>query len=253
MALALLFSFTLLGSTAQAQLLEATGGVNGSAGIETGTGADASVDAEASVRTNASVADEDTAQNDGADGSVTGNAAASTDTDFSILRRGLSAQADTTVSATASDVTDAAGLRAYAEASLRADERLDGITMNENGMSLTYRKDARLLGILPSGMNVTVTVTSAGDVLVTYPWYAFLYATNETRIDLESRIEAEIANLRGSGSAEAMASATGADASFAGGAGADTTFDSQRWARIIDRIQTTLSAEAEGTASASAS
>lgn len=253
MALALLFGFTLLGSTAQAQLLEATGSVNGSAGAGTGTGADASVDADASVRTDASAANEDTAQNDGADGSVTGNAAATSVADFSILRRSLSAQADTAVGATASDVTDAAGLRAYAEASLRADERFDGITINKDGMSLTYRKDARLLGILPSGMNVTVTVTSAGDVMVTYPWYAFLYATSEKRGDLESRIEAEIANLRGSGSAEAMASATGADASFAGGAGADATFDSQRWARIIDRIQTTLSAEAEGTGSASAS
>ena len=255
LALALLLGTTLLGSTSHAQLLDAGAGVSGSVDTSSNT-TNASADADASVNVDANTdADEEAT---GSDESVSGTATVTGDAGFNILRRTLPRDlGGDAPSVTASAVTDAAGLRAYAEASLRNDDRYEGIVMNDSGMSVTYRKDARLFGVIPSGMNVTVNVMSSGEVSVSYPWYAFLYATGETRDELESRIESELARIDANGSASADAAARAENgsltASAAGSATASGSYDSQRWARVIERIQATLSADAETTASANAS
>lgn len=256
LALALLLGTTLLGSTSHAQLLDAGAEVNGSVDTSSNT-TNASADADASVNVDANADTDEEAT--GSDESVSGTATVTGDAGFNILRRTLPRDlgGDDAPSVMASDVADAAGLRAYAEASLRNDDRYEGIVMNDSGMSVTYRKDARLFGVIPSGMNVTVNVMSSGEVSVSYPWYAFLYATGETRDELESRIESELARIDANGSASADAAARAENgsltASAAGSATASGSYDSQRWARVIERIQATLSADAETTASANAS
>ncbi len=253
LALALLLGTTLLGSTTHAQLLDAGAGVTGSVDTSA-SGSNADTSADASVDADASADERDTATSDTA---VSGSATVTGDSGFNILRRTLPRESgdENIPSVVAGDVTSEAGLRAFAEASLRSDDRYEGIVMNDSGMSVTYRKDARLLGFIPSGMNVTVNVTGSGDVSVSYPWYSFLYVSGETREELETRIESELARLNtdASASAVAMANADGdsIDASGSASANASASYDSQRWARVIERIQAALSAEAEATASAS--
>ena len=260
LALALLLGTTLLGSTSHAQLLDAGAGVTGSVDTNasgSGSSSNTSVDAAADVEASASSDEEDAAASSGA--AVSGSATVSSDSGFNILRKTLPRESgdENIPSVLAADVTDEAGLRAFAEASLRNDDRYEGIVMNDSGMSVTYRKDARLLGFIPSGMNVTVNVMSSGDVSVTYPWYSFLYASGETRDELETRLKDELARLNAGASADtvAMADTDGDSISVSGSASASgsASYDSQRWARVIERIQAALSAEAEAAATANAS
>lgn len=238
LALALGFLFTA--GSAQAQLLDANGYVSGS--VEVNADSDAA-DADASA--NAS-ADTDTDAN----GSEAMQEDRSEDAGFNILRRTLPRDLGDAAApeARATDVTDAASLRAYAEASLRNDDRFDGIVMNDQGMQVTYRKNARLFGVIPSGMNVSIRVDGDGEVSVDYPWYSFLYATEETRDELASRIESELASADAGASASAdmraAAEEDSANVAEAASVDASMSYDSQRWARVLERIQATLSADA---------
>ena len=201
----------LFGSTASAQLLDATATVNVNATTsEDETAAGAGLDA--SVGADADAASEDTETESGSSVQLT------------VDRATLDVNTDYAVS-DADFVRSAASLESYASATVRADERLESIEVADGRMDMTYRKEAKFLWLIPVSMTVDVSVSENGEVAVRYPWYAFLMQTDERRADLEARLAAEIrdinASLETSAAAEAYVTVAGSarvDASAAAGA-----------------------------------
>lgn len=72
-----------------------------------------------------------------------------------------------------------------------------------------------------------------------YPWYSFLVATDESRVDLEARLRGEVNAVEAglAANAEATRSGTSQTGIQVG------TDEVRRWARILDRLHAELSAE----------
>lgn len=148
----------------------------------------------------------------------------------------------------ADSVRTSASLESYAAATVRADERLKSLDMTENGMDMKYRKAAKLLWIIPASLTAHVSVDQQGEVSVSYPWYAFLMSTDESRESLEAEIRQEIDSI--DGSIEAAGDAEGT-VSASSRIQADPTI--RRWARIIEAAYIAVSGDTRVDASAEAS
>lgn len=154
--------------------------------------------------------------------------------DFSFSRDTLDTNTDYSVTESA-EVRSAAGLESYLGASVQNDERLEAIAITENRMELTYKRDGRLLWIIPVQMKTDVAVDASGDVSVSYPWYSFLVSTSETQTALEARLDNEIRSIETSIEAQTEASQT----SQAGVQTGDP--EVRRWARILESLHLALS------------
>jgi len=251
-ALIALVALSLSGGTASAQSGALNGAVDAAVDITTGSGAGADVSADA-----------DAAADEGADTPVSQDTQADADFSLRLLQRDINsgnAEGEGSVSvSSAADVTTEDSLRAYAESTLRANESIDAVEMDGEGMVVRYRQPARFLGFIPGHMPVTVNVTNDGAVSVDYPWYAFLMTTDTDRADFESRLASEIgAAFDASGEAMANAMLTvnaEADAEQAADAlegAANTAEDrmNQVRARVLERVQEAFSADAEVSAEA---
>lgn len=228
LALTLVLGIALFTSTASAQLLDTAGSVNlnGSATTDetsVDTAADVSVDAETDTTATSTDA-----------GAGTGSTV-----NFSIERASMDANTDYAVT-DADFVRSAASLESYASATVRADERLESLTVEEGRLDMEYRKAAKFLWIIPASMKVRVTVDADGDVAVKYPWYAFLMQTDESRADLEARLTNDIDAVNGS-------------MKVASGSGVQADPEVRRWARIIESAYIAVSGSARVDASAEAS
>lgn len=169
--------------------------------------------------------------------------------ELSVMRASMSE--DTQYGVTEShEVRSVAGLESYAAASVRADERLDAVTVAEDQMHVTYRKEARFLGFIPGSVKTDVSVTADGQVTVDYPWYAFFFAKGESEDELAARIETDVMSIGGaSDDASAMMSAT---TTASASTGIQTGSDEVRyWAQVMERVHTALSAETSVSAQAS--
>ncbi len=249
LALLCAFGIALSGGALQAQTID-TGtalDVNVGAGSN-GTSGNADVSGSVDTSTSVDSEGETTMEED----STTTSADTSGIFGFSLMRDSL----DVDVSGdamiqTAADVSTNETFRAYAENSLQSDARFEGVVVNENGMDLTYKRDARFLALVPSEMTVRVHIDDSGSVEVKYPWYAFLMTSGESRADLEARIADEIASvtssLQANASGDAAAGTEGASAS--GSASATASADIERWALILERVQAALAADASVEAS----
>jgi len=249
--LALIFALglSLLGGIAQAQ----TGvGSTISVGVDASIDSDSNSEGSQETTGEASMKGSDTSENDS---SVSADAQTESALGFTLLRRSLDRDSSGEGSATvrsASEVNSNDSFRAFAETSMRNDDKFSGVLVDDNGMEMTYRRDARFLGFIPSGMNVRVHVDGNGDVAVRYPWYSFLMSSSESRVDLEARIKAEIASMN-DGPVVASTDEDGStDQGFGdvavSGTAKQSRSDSMRWARVLERIQAALSAEADVTA-----
>ena len=137
----------------------------------------------------------------------------------------------------ASEVQSMASLEAYAGASIRDDERLESVTLNEDTMTLRYRTDAAFLGFIPASMNVTASVTADGAVTVKYPWYSFLMNARESRADLEARLTKEQGAVRDEIAETAVMG------------GADASVQARQWALMLERLRMSLYAQSSAEAS----
>lgn len=237
LALTLVLGISFFATTASAQLLDTAGSMNlnGSAAADEtsiDTAVDVSVDAEADAGA--------TSTDDEADTGSTFN--------FSIERASMDANTDYAVT-DADFVRSAASLESYASATVRADERLESLTVEEGRLDMEYRKAAKFLWLIPASMKVRVTVDGNGDVAVKYPWYSFLMQADESRTDLEARLTNDIDAINDS--MEVMS-----DAELAGeasGSGVQADPEVRRWARIIEGAYVAVSGSARADASAEAS
>ena len=222
-----------LAGSAQAQLLDTATGINVDAGAgSNGTGVDASTDVRASSTEDRAGSDMSAAT--GTDAQPNGSAGVAGTLGFSLNKRAMSD--DTEYSVTdAGAVQTAAGLESYAATSMRDDERLESVRLEDGTLEMTYRVDARFLGFIPGSMDVRATVTADGTVDVRYPWYAFLMRASESRADLEARVASE---------QEAIADDF---AEASAGVSADTA-ELRRWALALERMRMSLYATASAEA-----
>lgn len=225
LSLALVLGLSFITAEAHAQLID----VNGSAGVNTTVTDTADVDADVSA---GATADEGTASSD-----AEASSDAAVVADFSFSRDDINQDIDYTIT-DAGSVRSSAGLESYVAASVRDDERLESVAVADGRMDIRYRKNVKFLWVMPSSMRVDVAVANNGDVTVRYPWYSFLMATGESRAALEARLEAEVASIDSSAvmSEQTELSTTATAGIQTGGA------DVYRWARVLDRMHTVLSA-----------
>lgn len=233
-SLALLLSFSLVGGSAHAQILDTTLDVNGDASTSE---SDAGVSADTSVELRATSSQETTGP----------TMSAGLDTGFSITRGTLGEGTNYTTT-NAGSVRSSASMESYAAATVNADERFDSVEMNENGMEITYRKPARFLWIIPASLKTEITVASDGAVTVGYPWYAFLMSTDESRAALEAEIKSEVDAID---DALEVALAAEAAGTASGGIQGDPVI--RRWARILEATYIAVAGDARVDAGAETS
>lgn len=249
LALLCAFGIAFSAGALQAQTID-TGtvlDVNAGAGSN-GTSGNADVSGSVDTSTSVDSEEEGTAEDD----SMTTSADTSGIFGFSLMRDSLDADVSgDTMIQTAAEVSTNETFRAYAENSLKSDARFEGVVVNEDGMDLTYKRDARFLALVPSEMTVRVHIDDSGAVEVKYPWYAFLMTSGESSADLEARIADDIASATSSMQADASGDVTAEanDTSASGSASVSASADVERWALILERVQQTLSADASVEAS----
>ncbi len=146
-----------------------TNNINGSLEIGTGTSASSSRDTETEV----SLENEHT--------TVTGETVIVTRTDVADTLPLRQAPSPSSVS------TDAE-LKTYATGMLRADKNLSKVRFADDEVTLWYKQQAKLIGIIPITLHAKATATESGDVELRYPWYKFL--TTAEREALEAKLEA---------------------------------------------------------------
>lgn len=128
---------------------------------------------------------------------------------FTILRSSLSAGTEEgTAPTSAVQVKSETDLSAYTTAALRADERIDAVSFAEDAVEVSYYEQGRLIGIFPVTMKARAKVASDGTVTVSYPWYRFLVASDDTNADVKAKLESRVAALRADATAETALTAS---------------------------------------------
>lgn len=202
--------------------------------VQTGsTSLDVSVDADTGVSTDAMV-DVDTGTA-GSEVMVATDASAPV-ADFEISRKTLDAGGSYAVTE-ASDVRTSAALESYVAASILNDERLESVSISDGVLEVTYTADAKFLGFIPGSMDITATVQADGAAQVRYPWYAFLMMPFESRAELEARLSKEQASIRDEIAAEAVVSG-----------GGEASAGARQWALVLERLRSSLYANASAEA-----
>lgn len=131
----------------------------------------------------------------------------------------------------ASSVATNEDLSLYATSKLKRDASLRRIDASSESVRVSYRQEARFLGVIPAGITAHATVTNSGGVDIDYPWYRFLFAV-EHDTDAEAQLESEVREL------------------LAAQADASAGFSATTEAELIDRLYVALSGSANATASA---
>lgn len=121
-----------------------------------------------------------------ASASVRSHANVSEDT-ILLTRAALSASLGENSGTSAStSATSSSPARTHAAVLLRSDANVSAIALSPARVMLRYREPAKLFGFIRVQLPVEVSVTADGKTSVTYPWYSFLYATNETSLSVRT-------------------------------------------------------------------
>ena len=89
------------------------------------------------------------------------------------------------------DVNTKEDLEAYMVAVAQNDNNIEEITVYEEEITLRYRHEARLLGLIPVTMTTRTTVDEQGRVRVRTPWWSFLarHGAKGAEEEIEEEIE----------------------------------------------------------------
>ena len=74
------------------------------------------------------------------------------------------------------------------ESSIASDTAARNVSVSSTSVGMTYPIKAKLFGVLPATLTASVEVQSNGKVAVHYPWYAFLFSTDQA--ELQTKLEA---------------------------------------------------------------
>lgn len=111
---------------------------------------------------------------------------------------------------------------------------------NDGSVNITYAQPARFLGLFPASINSTVNVDAQGNVTVSLPWYAFLYAEDTTPV--KAAVATAVQQSGVTPTTEAQASAT-----------ASMQAQLQDQAMLVNAITSAIQTEAQASATTSAS
>lgn len=126
-------------------------------------------------------------------------------------------------------------LRAFAESTLGTHDSVEKVDVGSDHVSLVFKEDARILGIVPVTMTSRIVADAQGEVRVERPWYSFLaWGTNA---DIANRLEARVAATLAEEGALAL----------------DGSISTHAQARLVDELaaalnNSTLSADASAAA-----
>ena len=109
----------------------------------------------------------------------------------------------------ATSVNTKSDLEAYAAAALHSGSSFESVTVTEDSVVLSFKENARLLGIIPHTITSRIEVDGDGSVRVIRPWYRFLVAgiSPDTSANLEARITQVLQENRMEGNAALSARA----------------------------------------------
>jgi hypothetical protein len=82
-----------------------------------------------------------------------------------------------TAAALSSDSTANAGISATDDAVIKT------VAYQDNGVTADFSQPVKFLGLFPTSIDATATVTADGTTMVTYPWYSFLVRKHATAIN----------------------------------------------------------------------
>ncbi len=101
------------------------------------------------------------------------------------------------------EVNDNVDFHAYVESKVKEDKKIEEVAATKDEVKVEYKAKAKFLGFIPFTTTVKVVSDNEGNVTVSYPWYRFLIAVDNSD-DIKANVEAQArasanANL-GSGS-----------------------------------------------------
>ncbi len=241
--------------------------------VDVGTvrvGADADID----VKVDASVKASDNSTSNSSDvevqaGDVNGDGTADItgDPDFDLLRItriDLDAGTVESNSVTSANVKTRADLSGFVAAQMKSDNNISAVESASDSVAVTYKQKARLFGFIPVTVNATANVDASGNVTLSFPWYAFLMATNKADLEanIQNRVDAALdananananATVGKNGVVSGNASATGtAQANANAAAQATAKLSAAAQAKVIAAVKAAMQAELNAKANASA-
>lgn len=229
LALAAALGLTTSAAAVEAQVLDSSSTVRIETGADLGSEGGAGLDVSADARTTATSSAATDAQALSATSSMGAMVQGDGTLAFSFDRKSLD---DGTVYSIddVARVQSSAGLESYAATSVRDDERLESVSLEDNMLSVRYKTDAKFLGFIPASMSVHATVDANGAVTVRYPWYAFLMSSFESRTELVARLTKEQGSIRDEIS----------EASVGMTAGSGASVEARQWALMLERLRSSL-------------
>ncbi len=188
-----LFVSTTAGAYAQTITTDTAADIRVDAGGVLNASSSAGGSADVSVDSDAEATAEETADSEA---SASGSGSAS----FSLKRGDAAVTNSTGTAIAATSVNTASDLEAYAAATLRASDRIDGVEVRDERIVLRFTEEARLFGFIPHTMTSRVEIETDGSVRVVRPWYGFLATgvSADAGADLEARIQAALGEELGS-------------------------------------------------------
>lgn len=125
---------------------------------------------------------------DGSSSSVAANATsnASVEVPITITRTRATIKTDSGSTTTTTSPL-AASVQTRVKTLINSDEKVDAVSLSPDKVSMTYREPAKLLGFIGTRVPVEATIAANGTATVHYPWYSFLFATNQAGLSIEAQ------------------------------------------------------------------
>ncbi len=160
-----------------------------------------------------------------------------------ITRADIAAGTTASGSVSPASVKTQVDLSGFIASQVKADDNVSQVEASADTVSVTYKQNAKLFGFIPVTLDATATVDAEGNVDISYPWYAFLAATDKA--ELEGRIRDNVdATLGVSGSASTSASAN---------AEATAKLAASTQAKLVAAVKAAMQAQLDASAQADVS
>ncbi len=104
------------------------------------------------------------------------------------------------------NIANSTDLDAYTRDLAREDENVSNVEVKDTSVAVSYKEPARIFGLIPTEVTVTVVAQDNGTVTVHYPWYAFLSGKNTG--SLKPGLQMHIGEVLKSAQVSTSASAT---------------------------------------------
>lgn len=184
LASTMMVGILFVGLPASAITIGAEGGASGS--VKVGGDEDTSINLETKAKANVNAK---STTSDTAHIKTNIDTDAGIESELLIIKAsGIDADADLSIKSPAA-VQSKTELASYARNVAKANADLSDVILSDTEVSVTHREYARIFWIFPVKVSAQATVTSDGNVTVTFPWYVFAGAKSA---ELEAKVKAAV-------------------------------------------------------------